>query len=573
MARPKNLIPYPQGIQSAAPGNIISPNLTGSAITPHLDERAAMAPAQGVADIGKGLQQLGSAASELAVMVERAKGVVDERAFSLVMQKANGDIQAAVAAEPDQSKWGPAAKARLDAAWAEIEKIPMDPKTRALAEYKFKANSIDVTGGLETHAARKTLADATQAIGDTVKDAAIRGDEEAARRTIEGGVASKLITPEQGNILQEQYRVAAAAKKEQSQKDMIFGAVRADPYKALSLIEDNKTDLPEDVRAWGKNLAQQGIREGTAGASDELANRLALPASDPKAISTPEQVDELAKGNQFFTPSVVAAAKKHVARMKSAERKAEVAANAPSLASALYSEIQAYDPKTATYADYVALKGRVDELPEYTHADLNSTLKSKFLGTPTVKASDPNLQLGETILDGMLKKGLFGQFQTETPLKYTADADKVLGGLAKAGDPVLDPAGRPRKEKATDFAKYSSALSAKATAGGKLREWLAMNPKASPDQVRLKVWDLQDNATLGGVFDAMDVFLSSYGQRTPVNAGPSPDDPETTPGERKKDANPRKPALPEMDSAIDLPEDGEDDYTPGEGLFPDIPTP
>lgn len=526
-------------VPDPGPGNFANVNLAGAGALPRLDMEAATAPGRGTAAIGEGLQRAGSALGQMAEKKAEADSIVAERHASLLMAKANADISAAVAGEADQSKWGDIATARMGALQGELAKINVDPKTRETIAYKYAANHIDVVDGLKTHANRKSLADAAQAIGDTVSDAANMEDEALADSTIAGGVARKLISPEQGNLLKERFRGIVKERAVIRQKESILGAVREDPQQALAILQDDRLQVSESTRAWGINAAQQGIREATALAVNDMENEIAKGLGG--GLPNPQAVDEWAEkwekdhpGQPKFSPAMKATARGHIVRMNDATARATMAANGPVIASRLWSEVDAFDVKTATRETYLQLKARIAELPAEMQSEVQGPLEAKWNGTPAPEQRTV-LAHGERILNSMLRSGAFGPLSRREAVLRVEMKDGVPVEGAKP-QPDYDPNGELKTREIAEPKWYQQALTDKAKAGGDFRRWLALNPKATEEQATQYLWQSSSGATRAGMFDVLDAQLKA--ETTPAAPSPAPVQPPAVPVESTEEELP-----------------------------------
>ncbi len=556
--RPNGSIPLPDRlVADPGPAGLHAPNLAGAGATTRLDVDAATAPGRGMAAVGQGLQQLGNATIQLAQKKQEADAVVAERKAALLIQQANADVATAVAGEADQSKWADIATDRMNTLQSELAAIPnVGQKARELIDYKFSANQTDVVDGLEQHAAKKSLADAAQAIGDTVADAGLSGDEKLADATIAGGVERKLITPEQGRLLKDRFARQVEETKQVKQKESILAAVRENPELALGILKDDKLQVNESVRAWGINVAQQGIREATGAQISDMENEVAKGLGG--ALPNPEAVDGWAEkwekdhpGQPKFSPAMKATARAHVARMNDATAKATMAANGPQIASQLWTEVDSFDPKTATREDYLALKARIGELPTEMQKDLREPLEARWNGTPAPQQQGA-IALGERILTNMFRSGSFGPLSEGKPVMRIPMKDgKPVEGAAE--EPAYDQFGKQRFEVVPSGKLYQRALADKAKAGGEFRRWLATNPNADEKQIREHLWQTSSDFTRGGTLDTLDAQKAQLDAILNTPAAPAPVGPgDTPPAPVESDAG------EEIDSEEEppLPDDG-----------------
>lgn len=492
--RPRNLIPMTPRVQPDPALNVITPRLERAGRTPQLDTTAAIQPALGAAKIGEGLQKAGGAVLALAERVIENQTITAEFKQAEMSEAARNDIAAAVASEPDYSRWTGIAEGRLGELEKSLADLPNVPgQARPVIDHKFQMFKTDIMGGLKVHAVKQSEADAVQAGLDVVRLSGRRGDMATGMTTIQGLVETKRITKERGDLLADGLKEDVEKKHADDQLEMVRGMARINPQATIEGIESGAI-----TKGWSEETIDRGLeiarfqkRLGASKASTDLINRMLLPPVNPDgsvnkdAITTDAQIDDYAKDNPNFTPQMAQTAKNWLAVQSKSSLKQYYIDNADKLASRYYTMAMQFDPAKNSREEYFALLQQINHLPANMR-DAATLLEQKMTGQPITPAK-PMYALGESIMDDWLKQGLFGAYDNNFQVWDT-----------KNNRPAVDSRGNPVLDYKRDHKAYAAALGSKSRLGGLFINWLNMNPKATEADVRTWLWEHQDDSTLPG---------------------------------------------------------------------------
>lgn len=605
MARPSNTIPFPaRVVPDPGPQGVIAPHLEGSAQTPRLDVQAAMAPAQGVAKIGQGLEQAGTALGQLSGKIAEADTTTAEYSQALLMQQARADITTATTQEPDRNKWGGIADARLGQLATDVSKLPNVPASaKKLLDYKMASFGIDIRGGLQVHAAEKSISDARTVIDAVVKHAGAIDDVPLGVKTILDGEKRGYYPHEVAVAKIDDLNAHAEVTRNQNTLDANYRAIDADPY---AWKEANKK-MPEGMKAqlWDRlnTQADQTIRVKQGQSVENFDAELEAGAQPNSTTGIQNEQDlkewfEKSPDAQHLTAKERLGFETHFKTFKNQEKRQDYENNAPTYASKLYSQIQNIDPKKTTVEEYQAIRQTIGFLPINMRAPLNKMAGDKWEG----KTSPPDKSIvsaGEEILKSKMRNGDFGVY--DEPQFYENSTTHEM-------KPDISPeTGKQRKVR--NEAKYQDALVKKSIVGGQYKQWLIDNKdiqagiergdEASIKKANVKLNQLVGLAPLARTVDAIaDLFKPLA--INPTQAPPTkPDQPSAAPDakaaprgehhflfeEKKKDAVLEQP--PDMSSNAgknpdgrssnkeapldqnDLPDKSENEGPPLSPLLPD----
>jgi hypothetical protein len=530
------------------PRGIATPDLTRAGALPRLDTEAFMAPAQGLATLGKGIAQAGDYLSDLAERKAQADAIVQEQAAETAHATALYEIEAATAQEPNQDKWQGIADSRLKQLRAELDKMTLQPLVRQRVNSQFEKWEADAKGKLSVRAAGASFQKAGAAINEQIATATRNKNIAEVERLAHAKAASGFDIPESVPNIIADARLKIEHQEENEQKESILGAIRRDPDEALSILQNDKFAVKESVRAWGINAAQQGIREKLSTLTQETQDEVAKGLAGN--LATPEAVDDWAKTHPGFSPEMVMVTKGHINRMNSARHQQYVAQHGPEMASVLDSEISAFDRTDANAKlDYFHLRTRIDELPGELRAPLYKELDAALSGKPP-QVDKTIAAMGRQLTGSMLKEGKFGKY---------LDPVMVLDASGKATDrQAVNQNGIPQWK--INQERWRAAVEQRAKVDVDFQRWLERNPKATPEQAAAAVNTIKPNATRANAWDAMfgpwqqpptDETYQPKGARRhePPKAEPAPEaDPEP---KRKGSADYSKPELPSTEGGLD----------------------
>lgn len=539
---------------------LVTPNLAGGAQVPRLDTSAAIQPAMGMAKVGTGLEQLGNAGMELWQKKQQADSITAEYKSSELMAQARTDVASAVAAEPDQSKWGEIAEGRMGQLSNDIQQLPNVPDAaKAAITNKLSLFAIDLKGGLQRGAIDKSMRDAENSADAVISRAGVMGDKALGESTIDGMVAQKMWTPAVGEYKKTQLGVQVQKKQEQDFKTGFSSFAYADPKAAMESVDSGDFKGREEDKQWARHTAHAALGQQNQALTEELNTHV----QNGDWVS-PEQVDQYTKGRPEFTEAQKAGAKVAVDKLNKAAHVQWMEANSDQNTATGMAAVRAYDPKGDNdYKQY-------DQLNTWGHTNLvkgeleiySNALKSK-LSHPQGPAEekDPRMKDVTTILNNMQANGEFGGFKSP--------AIEKIPDVNQAGDPIT----RTRVHDKIDTDKQAAAMTARLQTEGQLRGWMKLNPDAAVTDIKKQIEvfksppvranfldSLAPQAFLGGRFDGGAL---PNGQPGPVN----PNRPENAPITLPQDPG-RKAKEKEK-------EDAKEDRTPkgsadpgGAGLFP-----
>lgn len=598
MPRPSNTIPFPARIVAdPGPQGVIAPHLEGSAQTPRLDVQAAMAPAQGVAKIGQGLEQAGTALGQLSGKIAEADTTTAEYSQALLMQQARADITTATTQEPDRNKWGGIADARLGQLAADVSKLPNVPASaKKLLDYKMASFGIDIRGGLQVHAAEKSIGDARDSIDAVVKHAKAIDDVPLGIKTILDGEKKGYYPHAVAVAKIDDLKSGAEVTRNQNTLDANYRAIDADPY---AWKEANKK-MPEGMKAqlWDRMQTQADqtirVKQGQSVENFDAELEAGAQPNSTTGIQNEQDLKEWMKKSpdaQHLTAKEQLQYESHFRTFKAGKQKQDYTDNAPFYASKLYTEAQGITPQTP-YAEYTRIRQEIGMLPVNTRDTLNQIAKAGFEGKTKPVVDKTIVAAGEKILDSKMRNGDFGVFNV--PQFYN-------------GKPDINPeTGKQRTVR--DEAKYQDALVKKSIVGGQYKKYLEDNKdiqagiergdEASIKKANVKLNQLVGLAPLARTVDAIaDLFKPLA--INPTQAPPTkPDQPSAAPDakaprgehhflfeEKKKDAVLEQP--PDLSSNAgknpdgrssnkeapldqnDLPDKSENEGPPSSSLLPD----
>lgn len=524
MARPSKLIPFPSRVvpDPGAQG-IISPNLTGGNL-PRLDTSAAIAPAQGMADAGKGVQQLGGAMGALAEKMEQSDTTTAEHALALKMDQTRYNIAAATIKERDRSKWDGIADSMLSQLAEEAKNLPNVPESaRKLLDYKMAQFGVDIRGGLKVHAAEKSIGDARSSIDAVIAHAGATGQEALGETTIDGAVAAGYYPKEVGEKKKDDLRKDVEQFQTNQKKQQFLSAVQADPEAALKIARDPAYNVKPDFRAWAEHTGVAAVRAATADTINELDSHV----QSGEFVSV-EQVDAYKEKNPKITDEMANNAKKNVRALNSAAHQQWKIDNSDTNISRAMSAVRGYDPK----ADSDDLK-EFDRINTWIARNLvpgdkgvaETALRAKLANKAVETEKDPVLKDVIKDLDGMTDRGDFGGYTTKRI--ETVETDGV-----KHTATVTD----------VDYQRKAAAEDARIKVEAHLRAFKKANPKASYTDLMTEIGRVKpaaqsavfiDNlrdSTGGGVFAIPQI----YGPPLPKGTSamppvPLPEDPGRAP--------------------------------------------
>lgn len=422
--RPKQQLPLSgRMVLDPGPQGIASPSLSGAGATVRLDTQA-----EGIAKIGEGLQNLGSATSALAEKVTEARSITGQNKAAEIMAKANADIANGTATEPDAKKWGGISDNTLNTAEQQLQALDLDPKTREIVNHKFAMNKYDVQQGLGTQAIRKDFGDARAALINTMEHAARTGDTalyNSSRKILTAG-PHPFAREDEAVEIDDKAKAIAKETQDLQRANVFAGIANKDPDKAREFAESPNFTGDEIQRARflevARSAKQRAVADATQQGQDMLAQPETLPdgTQNPAFISSPKQFDTWRQGDPLVTPEVRSQLKAAWDRQRSNVRKQQVAANAPAIFSKLYTEVQEFDGSNPndpnTQSVYVDIRTRIGELPpDAGAAGLQAQLDAKWKNKPA--PVDKTLQGGaHSYTNSMFKDNKFGKWQWDEPI-------------------------------------------------------------------------------------------------------------------------------------------------------------
>lgn len=288
------------------PNGIKTPNIAERAgATTRLDVNAFTAPAQGTAAIGEGIQKIGGAMAELFEKKRVADDVNAEHAFALMTEKANNEIAAAVASEPDETKHADIATSRMAQLESDVAEMNLPPATKKSIDFKFQMNQERVAGGIKLNAARQSIGRAQTNIQDIVNRAAFTQDDALAESTLTNAVDAGLITPVQkDNAMSGYYKQVEVYKKQEEARAMdahkvnVAAQANAVPLKDVEKHIDS-LGIPADQKVSLKNYAQAVNHDGVTRMAGSIADGMATGE-----IWNEYELDATYGHSPFMTPGI-----------------------------------------------------------------------------------------------------------------------------------------------------------------------------------------------------------------------------------------------------------------------------
>lgn len=244
-----------RSVQSGA-GNIAR----GSESIPILPTEGFRDYAQGAAALGRGIAQAGDAFGKIAGVQLQAVAIRQEADAQNAMTAAEGELQAKLAAEPDELKWEGLAQAHISELRDKLGKMPVQARAREAIDMGLARWEAHTIGAVKTQSARESIQRARGAIQDKVELAVANNDPGAVAANLAGGVAAGLMSEDHAALTEkkaadriqrnqeEQLQKTKAGERETFQQMLID-----DPWQAQEML--TATDANNGGRnTWFPNL-------------------------------------------------------------------------------------------------------------------------------------------------------------------------------------------------------------------------------------------------------------------------------------------------------------------------------
>lgn len=483
MNRPNQPLPRPSEMALAPPPRgIITPRTEGVGATVNLNTEAAMAPALGMAKVGAGLTEAGSAVSQLAEKYAEAKSISQQAEAQRHMEAAETMITQETAAEPDETKWAAIADKHITKAKEAIATIPMSVRTAELVRPAVDRWGMHRQDGVVIEAQKTGIKKAVGDLNYKIQNAKLTGNGAALEQNLAARRQLGASTDGQDENDRIEFQQQQQKKAEAARKAQVYDEATTDPDGWLKRYATRPADMPPELHAYGDAKAKEAIRERTSTTVDRFEDAVA-----GGEITVPDEVDKWEEGNPNIRPTVRAQLKASLLRRQDANEKERARATAPEESSALLTKIRSMDPDKATDEDFVKLSTAINELPvgyRQLPRDVLNRRWRKYEGEDTA-AEKSMLGYGEKLMGSMYDGGDFGSFINS---ELITDKD---------GKPVIDTeTGKPKVKWVKDFDQEQKAIEAKKKLGGLFHRWFMNNPKAKEEDVRIWLKQHSDSATL-----------------------------------------------------------------------------
>lgn len=468
----------------------------GAVRQPEINGAVMAAPFDALGSIGKAVMETGGILGALAVKQREAESDMQVARAQEQMEAARAEFETWAMTDVNPGGWVAAWDERWNAAKAQIledETLNDGARQRLgiIAEQYGGAARVDVAKSAakrsfamagSSYDARITRAIAAKDYGQAVnlsREKTAKGygwDHETA--ALEADITKMQQRDEETARMNETISIARSQGRDAARK----------------YADDNGADAIEKEKLL--SAADSVHRDVLALKTEELSNAIASGQ-----LTVPAEIDTWEPDNPAITPEVRAQYKAHMTRMNDAVERERQRANAPENMSRLVSEIQDLDPEKATDADFVRLDLAVQALPEGYRRVPSRKLDAKLDRARSLDTPDGDVaELGDDILHSLFKSGSFGSYDNGT-------------GKDSKGNPAIGTENGEVFKR--DEAQYRAAITRKAEVGGKFSRWLKANPKATPEQVQKRIYEITGEPVAASLLD--DLFGPAPG---PPSLGP-----------------------------------------------------
>jgi hypothetical protein len=466
-----------------------------------------LAPGRGLQQVGQGLDAVGNVLAQLASARAQAKNDLDLAESQTALDMAFADMEKVKqTTSPDrwEEEWSTRKTAALEQVFNNDRLSPIArQRLQVLAKRWEGETSVRVAQDSTIEIGRRA-ADAWQT---TFQRALDTGDLERAAAINQN--ANPVYVPESAKYQNEQ---AIAGKRDEIKYNAYYDAIQQDARGMREILKTRPDGMSATMHAKLVDAAKEVDKENVAADVDRLENAIVTGA-----IKVPAEVDTWEQDNPRITPAMRDAARGSIIRRNDATARANIEANAPTLASRYYAEAKNFDWNRDGEEAYWNLRMRINELPAPLQGEVSGVLEKKFPGRQPLPDPTPETQkLTNETLTSMFNGGLFGSFDHGT-------------GMDKDGKPAIgDAAGEVYKRNRGD---YEKALKNMATVGGKMRVWLQANPNATPEDAQKQLYKFASDEMLAAFFDKLD-------EVKPITPAPMDTTPGTTAGNDELPSNP-----------------------------------
>lgn len=380
--------------------------------------RAAMAPGQGLQDLGQGISYAGAEIGEAQLRHRAATDEATLNEASLEMQKTLGDFEEYKQANPDESTWEPYLKTRTAAVREKFTGRKVSPQGRQRLDHSFATWDESLATDTRLAGQRQKSRRERQVTSDLAEEHIRAGNFDAARQTY---------TSADGIIFQQEEtkaRLSDIADQEASWKNTkaiegMWAVIDEDPAKYLRENDPDKRPPGMESSVYHGNLAHARARfaERQQQAIHIIREGMTSREGKPPRVNSEKDIDDLAPDSPDIVKNVL---KEELRLVQDAREKARRATPEyeREVIAGVTGKLLAYRPDTDVYDEaYVDMDSQIRTLPPGTAQDeLKYQLRIRREGLPE---SDP----GRRAMEAHYKNGGFGQIRDTTIMPTTQALD------------------------------------------------------------------------------------------------------------------------------------------------------
>ena len=456
-----------------------------------VDPRGFQAGLAGVQSFGRDVERIGDAGSRMAEAQANAINIRKEHEAALALEAFDGELTAAIQAEPDETKWVGIAEKYATKARTTI----LDPARNPLSQPAMEAVQDRLTSwtnrrlsSVRVESMRTSQSRAVDAISAQVLSAMNAEDYDTAEALTQQGVAAKLLPETQIPKVQELIVKAkerraqeAAADREQAELRGVLDLAEANPDAAADLIGSDAWRAGKTVGqiAQAESIVNSRAADQLDTARDAYTEFSALPLEQQTRAGLEAALPQNLRPTdraRFLAEYDKAAAERAAAAMATPEA-------ITGRFGQLLDAVGQFDlaklggvRSEAARAAYVAIVAGAQTLPEGLRGEITGPLYRKWGQKPPEPSeivSDSISALTKNAYDD----GRFGAWKT-----IGADGKEVVNSTAR------------------DNAQVKMA-----TVRMQMQAWQASNPEATPEQARQQLSTfIAGNATAASATTLLD---------------------------------------------------------------------
>lgn len=423
---------------------------------PLINARGFIVSAASVGDIGRAVEQQGSATLDLINKQNEAIGIRKEQEAIASMDAEEMAISTDISNEPDETKWADIAAKRGKALSERVLTPDLSPAARDAIGLRLDGWQKRIAGITLKNSARKSFDKARDAVGAGIIRAVDRGDYMGAqalgRKAVDAGYMS-----EEDFARTE---VDMQRRAEKNKADAAYGFAVSNPDVFLADPEKYTEGLDAQQKDSITTQARQAKRQNLADTANAFTDRLYggefQTLADMQA-AFPEELGAKAK----------AEAEHDFVELRKPGVLAKMEEDAPANFARLTDEIEAYDPKKDEKGEkFVRLNQDIKRSLSASdpREQLLNSLQKKYSGSGGIDPSEPLKQTVSGILTTMFEAGAFGNFKKLVPQKDASGKERPELLPREVEDPKAKLEAQGKRGQAMLY----------------MHKWMEANPTADP---------------------------------------------------------------------------------------------